>query len=167
MIINPILLSIFWNFLFSSFSSLESFWHFLSLSRILPAISIEFFRRFPFISILYTYVCQYITHSYPLTWLYLWVFFVYFLIEKVRQHFRCRLLYNRWISYGAPRQGWSVSATQWYSKNTRIVDFCSKMEWKVRKMHEKVRFSADFYTRIIYEGASFTEIGIEACMMNQ
>ena len=46
MIINPILLSIFRNFLFSSFSSLESFRHFPSLSRILPAISVEFFRHF-------------------------------------------------------------------------------------------------------------------------
>ena len=37
----------------------------------------------------------------------------------------------------------------------------------MRKMHEKVRFLADFCTRIIYEGAGFTEIGVEACMMNQ
>ena len=49
----------------------------------------------------------------------------------------------------------------------RIVNFCSKMERKVRKMHEKVRFSANFFTYIIYEGAGFTEIGVEACMMNQ
>ena len=61
MIINSILLSIFQNFLLSSFSSLESFRQFLSLSRILLAISIEFFRHFPFFSILYTYICQYIT----------------------------------------------------------------------------------------------------------
>jgi len=49
----------------------------------------------------------------------------------------------------------------------RIVDFCSKTERKVRKMYEKVQFSADFYTRIIYERADFTEIRVEACMMNQ
>jgi len=61
MILNLILLNIFQNFLFSSFSSLESFRHFPSFSEILLAIFIEFFQHFPFISILYTHICQYIT----------------------------------------------------------------------------------------------------------